>query len=100
LRHVEGLGEVTQAGNRITARSSLGVPVTVTVSEDLAAHAMLAGSASEEHLAALAARAARMKVPWNRTGEQGGTAPKADSEEGVYAALGLPYTDPELGHGS
>ena len=99
LRHVEGLGEVTQAGNRITARSSLGVPVTVTVSEDLAAHAMLAGSASEEHLAALAARAARMKVPWNLTGEHGGIAPKADSEEALYAALGLPYIEPELREG-
>src|SRR5437773_2266694 len=87
LRHVEGLGEVTQAGNRITARSSLGVPVTVTVSEDLAAHAMLAGSASEEHLAALAARAARMKVPWNLTGERGGIAPKADRIREQHAAI-------------
>jgi DNA polymerase (family X) len=99
LRHVEGLGEVTQAGTRITARSSLGVPVSVTVSEDLAAHAMLAGSASEEHLAALTARAARMKVPWNLTGENGGIAPKADSEEALYAALGLPYIEPELREG-
>ena len=68
----------------------------MTVSEDLAAHAMLAGSASEEHLAALAARAARMKVPWNLTGEHGGIAPKADSEEALYAALGLPYIEPEI----
>src|SRR2546428_850625 len=32
LRHVEGLGEGTQAGNRITARSSLGGPGTRTAS--------------------------------------------------------------------
>src|SRR5881409_3809381 len=60
---------------------------------------MLAGSASEEHLVALAARAARMKVPWNLTGEHGGIAPKADSEEALYAVLGLPFIEPELREG-
>lgn len=99
LRQVEGLGEVTQVGNRITAVSSLGIPVSVTVSDEIAAHAMLASSASEEHLATLAARADCMRVPWNLTGENGGLAPKADSEEALYAALGLPYIVPELREG-
>ena len=40
-----------------------------------------------------------MKVPWNLTGEHGGIAPKADSEEALYAALGLPYIEPELREG-
>lgn len=99
LRQVEGLGEVTQAGIQITAVSSLGVPVNITVSEDFAPHTMLARSASEEHLAALAARAARLGVPWNLAAENGEIAPKADSEEALYASLGLPYIVPELREG-
>ncbi len=99
LRQVEGLGELTQAGSTITGKSSLGVPVRVMVSEGMTAHAMLAASASEEHLAALSARAARMKVPWNLMGANGMVAPKADSEGALYAALGLPFIEPELREG-
>ncbi|MEK6618331.1 MAG: helix-hairpin-helix domain-containing protein, partial [Nitrospirota bacterium] len=99
LRQVEGLGELTQAGSTITGKSSLGVPVRVMVSEGMTAHAMLAASASEEHLAALSARAARMKVPWNLMGANGMAAPKADSEGALYAALALQFIEPELREG-
>ncbi|MEK7269031.1 MAG: PHP domain-containing protein, partial [Nitrospirota bacterium] len=99
LRQVEGLGELTPAGSTITGKSSLGVPVRIMVSEGMTAHAMLAASASEEHLAALSARAARMKVPWNLMGANGMVAPKADSEGALYAALALQFIEPELREG-
>ncbi len=38
-----------------------------------------------------------MNVPWSLTGEV--MAPTADSEEALYAALGLPYIEPELREG-
>jgi len=99
LRQVEGLGELTPAGSTIAWKSSLGVPVRVMVSQGMSAHAMLAASASEEHLAALSARAARMKVPWNLMGANGMVAPKADSEGALYAALALQFIEPELREG-
>ena len=99
LRQVEGLGELTPAGSTITGKSPLGVPVRIMVSEGMTAHAMLAASASEEHLAALSARAAHMKVPWNLMGANGMVAPKADSEGALYAALALQFIEPELREG-
>lgn len=100
LRQIEGLWELTRGGDKVIGRSPLGIPVSVVVSEDLTAHALLAATGSEEHLSALVARAAHKKVPWSLTPDAGGkAAPEADSEEALYAALGLPLIEPELREG-
>ncbi len=99
LRQVEGLTEVSPAGDRITAVSPSGVPVTVSVMKAVTAPALLAATGSDEHLAALATRAARKNIPWH-VGEGGeGSQPEADSEEALYALLGLPFIEPELREG-
>src|SRR5437016_9750745 len=85
LQRIEGLWELSRAGDKIIGKSPLGIPVSVVLSDDLTAHALLAATGNEEHLSALAARAARMKIPWNLTPDAGEKlAPKADSEEGLY----------------
>ena len=100
LRSMEGLVELAVAGTAITGRSSVGLPVTVAVSQALTPHALLAATGSEEHLNALSARAARLRVPWNLTGDPDGKrAPSADSEEALYAQVGLPFIEPELREG-
>ncbi|MBI4402087.1 MAG: DNA polymerase/3'-5' exonuclease PolX [Nitrospirae bacterium] len=100
VQQAEGLAELTLSGSTITGKSSIGVPVSIVVSEELTAHALLAATGSDEHLTALASRAARMQVPWNLMGDPSGkTAPKADSEEALYACLGLPFIPPELREG-
>ncbi len=99
LRQAEGLAELSLVGSSVTGRSSWGLPVTVTVSETVSPHALLAGTGSDAHLALLAERARLRQVPWNLTGEGGKRAPTADSEEALYQALGLPFIEPELREG-
>jgi DNA polymerase (family 10) len=100
LRQVEGLSDLAVEGGRITAKAAVGVPVTVTVSEALTPHALLVETGTEGHLALLAARAARRDVAWNlHGGGNGKAAPQADSEEALYAQLGLPFIAPELREG-
>ena len=100
LQRIEALWELSRAGDKIIGKSPMGISVSVVLSEDLTAHAILAATGSEEHLNALASRAARMKIPWNLTPAAGGKlAPKADSEEALYAVLGLPFIEPELREG-
>ncbi|MCH7567160.1 MAG: DNA polymerase/3'-5' exonuclease PolX [Nitrospirae bacterium] len=100
LQQIEDLTELTVSGREVTAKSSLGVPLRVVVSGDLTPHALLAQTGSDEHLKALATRAARMNVPWNlEDNGHGATRPQADSEEALYKALGLPFIAPELREG-
>ena len=100
LQRIEALWELSRAGDKIIGKSPMGISVSVVLSEDLTAHAILAATGSEEHLNALATRAARMKIPWNLTPDvDGKLAPKADSEEALYAVLGLPFIEPELREG-
>jgi len=100
LQRIEGFWELSRAGDKIIGKSPMGIPVSVVLSDDLTAHALLAATGSEEHLNPLASRAARMKIPWNLTPDAGEKlAPKADSEEGLYAVLGLPFIEPELREG-
>lgn len=100
LREVEGLTELSLTGNTIRGKSSLNVPVTVVMAEHLTAHAMLAATGSPEHLEALATRAASRGIPWDlREDGAGRPVPKAESEEALYALLGLPYIEPELREG-
>ena len=99
LRQVEGLTEVALEGDRITATSPSGLPVTVSVTKEITAQILLAATGNDEHLAALAARAAGKNLPWY--GRQHGAVhpPEGDSEEALYALLGLPFIEPELREG-
>ncbi len=98
LEQMDGVGEVVQVATHVTAKSPIGLPVTVSVMKEVTAHALLMATGSDEHLAALAARAASMRVPWSATpDEEGGR--MADSEESLYATLGLPHIPPELREG-
>jgi DNA polymerase (family 10) len=108
LRQVEGLADLTLrqdsgqalAGNVITGKSPVGASVSVMVCEKVTPHRLLAATGNDAHLALLSARAARMKVRWDLAGEASGRpAPEADSEEALYAAVGLPYIEPELREG-
>ena len=62
LQRIEGFWELSRAGDKIIGKSPMGIPVSVVLSEDLTAHALLAATGSEEHLNLLASRAARMKT--------------------------------------
>jgi len=99
LRSVEGLVELTGTGTTITGRSSIGLPVTVSVSQAVTPHALLAATGSQDHLNALSARAARLRIPWSLGDPDGTLAPKADSEEALYGQVGLPFIEPELREG-
>jgi DNA polymerase (family 10) len=100
LRQVEGFAELSLTGNVITGKSPAGVSVGVTVCEEVTPHRLLAATGNDAHLALLSARASRMKVRWDLTGEASGMpAPEGDSEETLYAAMGLPYIEPELREG-
>lgn len=100
LTQVEGLIERRQVGEVLTAKAPSGLPVTVKSVKEITGAALLAATGSREHLAALEARAARMNVRWQvpDTGEDGGLL-QTDSEEALYAALGLPFIEPELREG-
>jgi len=100
LRKVEGLSDLTLEGSQVTGRSAVGVPVMLLVVERVTPHALLAATGSAGHLTVLAERAARLGVPWNLDGN-GNRQPalEADSEEALYARLGLPFIVPELREG-
>lgn len=104
LHRIEGVTEVSEEHGAIVGKSSLGLPIHVWVEPERIAHAQLFHTGSDEHLAALAARAAQRRIPW-RIGsalgcqQNGDLQPKADSEEALYACLGLPFIAPELREG-
>ncbi len=100
LRRVDGVTDVALQGRRVTAKSGLGLPITIVVGPALSAHALLAATGSEAHVAELAERARRRQVPWSlpADGDAGGM-PTAETEETLYAALGLPYIEPEMREG-
>ena len=94
------VADVTVIGQKVVGKSSLGLPVHILVSRELTPHALLAYTGNEEHLRALASRAASLKVPWNlETNGAGELTPAADSEQELYARLELPYIEPELREG-
>ncbi len=99
LRQVEGLKEVGLVADRITARSPSGLPVSVRLMKVLTGQALLAATGNDEHLAALAARAARRNIPWHVGGNGGGSPSEVESEEALYARVGLPFIEPELREG-
>ncbi|MFQ5992857.1 MAG: helix-hairpin-helix domain-containing protein, partial [Nitrospiraceae bacterium] len=103
LAGLQAVGEVTELmviGQKVMGKSSLGIPVQILVSRELTPHALLAHTGSEEHLGALASRAASLKVPWNlEINGVGKLTPAVDSEQELYARLELPYIEPELREG-
>jgi DNA polymerase (family 10) len=100
LQQVPGVSEPAAHENLITGKSAVGVPISVTVSQHITAHALLASTGSEAHLNALAARAGQRTIPWNLANDQDvPPSPRADSEEALYAAVGLPFIEPELREG-
>ena len=99
LRQVEGLKEVGLVEDRITARSPSGLPVSVRLMKVLTGQALLAATGNDEHLAALAARAARRNIPWHVGRNGGGSPSEVESEEALYARVGLPFIEPELREG-
>jgi DNA polymerase (family 10) len=100
LAALDGLSEVQeQADGRVAARSHLGIPVRVRVVPRMTGHVLLAETGNAEHLGALAARAASRGVPWRLDGSSSEWLPAAETEAELYAALGLPYFDPELREG-
>jgi DNA polymerase (family 10) len=100
LRGLEGLGSVSCEGTVVVVgSSSLGLPLSVTVGSAIAAHALLSATGSRAHLDMLAARAARMGLPWNLDPQAGALWPPANSEAELYAALDLPFIEPELREG-
>jgi DNA polymerase (family 10) len=82
--------EYLPESSSISARSPQGLPVSIKVcsTEDYGL-ALWFGTGNPEHVEAV-----RQRV-------RAGTMPKAQTEEAVYAAAGLPYIPPELreGHG-
>ena len=100
LRHVNGLSEITQVGRQLTAKSGLGLPVSLTLSKRISPHAVLAATGSDAHLAALAERSRLRQVVWNLAESEGGhLGPQVGTEEALYAALGLPFIEPEMREG-
>lgn len=108
LRTIDGLTELTDEQAAITGKSPVGLQVHVTVCPEVTPHALLAYTGSDEHLAALSARAAQRRVPWRLVNDaqsrsagqcEGSVSPQADSESSLYAHLGLPFIAPELREG-
>lgn len=100
LQQIESVTEVVCGDDRVTARSSLGLPVSISVYQKLTPHALLLATGSESHIAALADRARRLSLPWDLgLGKEGRPTPDASSEEALYKALGLPFIEPELREG-
>ncbi|HZS12678.1 MAG TPA: helix-hairpin-helix domain-containing protein [Nitrospirales bacterium] len=98
FRELDGVEDVAIDGaGAVTARSHLGIPIYVRVVNAITPHLILAETAHADHLALLAARAAQRGVPWNLSGPE--FAPMAEHEADLYAALGLPYLEPELCEG-
>jgi DNA polymerase (family 10) len=100
LRHMDGLTEITHRGRQVTAKSGVGLPVSLTLSKRISPHARLAATGSDTHLAALAERSRLRQVAWNLWESEGSLlGPQANQEEELYAALGLPFIEPELREG-
>ncbi len=100
LKPTSGLPEVSRVGDLLTGRSPSGLPVTIRVTKELTARALMHATGNDAHLAVLAERAARRRIPWDLAeGARERDAPEADSEERLYALLGLPFIEPELREG-
>lgn len=100
LNRLTGPTQVSDDGSVVRALSPSGLPVVVRVTGRLTPHALLAATGSDSHLAALAARASDRRVAWNLSPAGGsGPEPEAEDEQGLYAALGLPFIEPEMREG-
>ena len=98
LRRTGAVEHLEAAHDSVSGTSIRGIPVSVAVVRAILPHVLLAATGSTTHVAALAARAAHRHVRWNLNADSG-LQPLADSEEALYAALGLPFIEPELREG-
>jgi DNA polymerase (family 10) len=98
LQRTGALETLEATDGTITGTGIRGIPVSIVVMQNITPHALLAATGSPQHLAELAARAARKGIAWNLEA-QDVAAPVAETEEALYAALGVPYIEPELREG-
>jgi DNA polymerase (family 10) len=98
LRQIEDVGEIVCDGERITAKSGLGLPISITIAAQLTARALLATTGSDSHLAGLAERARQRGVAWDVTSGRDRSR-EAVTEADLYTSLGLPFIEPELREG-
>ncbi len=100
LRRLTGLTQVGEDESGARAVSPSGLPIVVSVMGRLTPHALLAATGNDAHLATLAARASHRHVGWNLSpGGASQPQPEAETEEALYAALGLPFIEPEMREG-
>jgi DNA polymerase (family 10) len=97
LKRTGAAEQVDVSGSNVSASSIRGIPLSVAVVPVITPHVLLAATGSPAHLAELAARATHRKIPWHLEADE--PQPRAASEQDLYAALGLPYIEPELREG-
>jgi DNA polymerase (family 10) len=100
-----GISEtVATSERRVTVRLADGITVELRIaSADEFASALLVATGSEEHVAALSARAGQRGLTLDERGlfshgKRPRRAPSATEEE-IYGTLGLPFIEPELREG-
>ncbi len=93
-----GVIKVLVAGEtKSSVRLESGVQVDLRVVDTASfGAALLYFTGSKEHNVVLRERAVRMKMSLNEYGLTGGNTVAADTEAGIYTALGLPYIPPEM----
>ena len=98
FQSMPGVIKVLVAGEtKSSIRLEPGVQVDLRVVDTASfGAALLYFTGSKEHNVVLRERAVRMKMSLNEYGMTGGGAVAADTEAGIYTALGLPYIPPEM----
>jgi DNA polymerase (family 10) len=94
LRRTGAAEQVEVAGSAVSGRSIKGIPLSIVVVAQVTPHVLLAATGSREHVEALAVRASMRSIRWDLNAAE--PQPSAASEAELYAALGLPYIEPEL----
>ncbi len=98
FQSMPGVIKVLVAGEtKSSIRLEPGMQVDLRVVEAASfGAALLYFTGSKAHNVVLRERAVRMKMSLNEYGMTGGAAVAADTETGIYTALGLPYIPPEM----
>lgn len=105
FRRLPWVADIVEEGpTRVSARFADGVAADLRIVSDAQfPAAWLYFTGSKEHNAGLGERAKRMGLKWTESGlfriEPPGPALAAGSEDEIYAALALPFIEPELREG-